>query len=156
MKSIYQQINKTALVTYPYHKSSYCTNCNKWYSKAKNIFKCLVCGQSLRLWPKKALNKNKYKKMLQENEKQRPRTAKYKKNNKKKISNYNKEYYQKHKNELKKEKNYSKILKASRKWKDKNKDKIKSYRKIYYDQIEKPKLAKANSEIVEVIQQQNR
>ncbi len=155
MKSINQQIGKTALITFPYHKASYCTNCNTWYPKAKNIVKCLICNQSLRLWPKKALNKLKYKKMLEVNEKQRPRTAKYKQNNKQKISKYNNEYYKKNKEELKTKKNYSKLLKASRKWKEKNREKVQTYRKAYYDQIEKPK-RKANSEIVEVIQQQNR
>ena len=93
---------------------------------------------------------------MEDNQKQRPRTAKYREKNKPKIAEYNNNYYQKHKEELKAKKNYSKLLKASRKWKEKNKEKVKSYRKTYYDQIEKPKRTKANSQIVEVIQHQNR
>ena len=94
--------------------------------------------------------------MLEDNEKQRSRTAKYRVNHKKEISDYNKQYYRRKKEDLKKKQNYRNLLKASRKWKEKNKDKLKNYRKTYYEQIEKPRRSKANSEIVEVIQNQNR
>ncbi len=136
------KIGTTTLITYPYHKSSLCTNCNIWYPKSKKIMRCKVCKSSLRLWPKKGLNKDLYKKMLANNEKQRIRTSRYKKNHKEKISNYNKEYYKKNKLKIKVKKNYKSQLTASKKWKQKNLEKIKTYRKRYYQEIEKPRRSK--------------
>lgn len=143
------QISKATLTRYPYHKSSRCPKCDKWWAKAKNYSKCPDCNVQLKSWPKTALNKAKYKKMLKDNVSQRKRTVKYKQKNRERISNYNKKYYQEHKEELKPKKNYSALLRASRKWKAKNKDRIKVYRKKYYNEVEKPKRSNANSQIEE-------